>query len=402
MVAKVKSMRKEVVIYLMIIAFTGFGLAFSNDILSNYFKDAYNVTDFQRGLIEFPREIPGVLIMLVVAALSFLGDIKISIISQIFSVIGIMALGLLTPTFGVMLIFVCIHSTGMHLFMPLQDSIGLALVKKENMGKRLGQFKGVLTASGAIGFVITFFGFKYGIFSYTSEIKWSFIIAGMSFFAVLMLLIYLRTIVDRPIVNKRKFHFVFRKEYKYYYILAILFGVQKQIMIVYGPWVLITMLGKKADTMAILYMLGALSNIVFIPAIGKWTDRFGVKKMLYADAFSFIGIHSLYGIMTYGFSNGLFLKTGLPVLITFTLFILDRMSSRMGIIRTLYLKSILVHESDLTHTLSLGMSMDHIVSIIFAILAGIVWGVWGAHYIFFFVALLSCINLIIAIRVKVK
>ena len=48
-----------------------------------------------------------------------------------------------------------------------------------------------------------------------------------------------------------------KKEYTFYYILAVLHGVQKQIMIVFGPWVLIDILGRQADTMALLGIISS-------------------------------------------------------------------------------------------------------------------------------------------------
>ena len=69
-----------------------------------------------------------------------------------------------------------------------------------------------------------------------------------------------------------------------------MFGFQKQIMLVYGPWVLIDLLDKKADTLALLSIIGALIGVFFIPAVGRWIDKYGIKAMLYADAISFIGV----------------------------------------------------------------------------------------------------------------
>jgi len=132
-------MKKGMFIYFAVISITALGLALSNDVMSNYFKEAYNVTPYQRGLIEFPRELPGMILIFVVAGLSFLSDIKISIIAQILSIFGLLALGILSPSFSFMLIFVFINSLGMHLFFPMQDSIGMSLAEPEALGKRMGQ-----------------------------------------------------------------------------------------------------------------------------------------------------------------------------------------------------------------------------------------------------------------------
>ena len=403
MIKQLKNMNSGLFIYFCIIAFTALGLGLSNDILSNYFKDAYNVTAYQRGLIELPRELPGILCMFVVAGLSFLSDIRLAMIAQILSIIGITALGLLTPVFAVMLVFVFINSLGAHLFFPLQDSIGISLIKDENIGKRMGQYKGVSTAFTMLASILVFTGFRLGLFSFTDNTKWIFIICAGFLTIVLVLLFVLDRINKEAIKSKnKKIRFIFRKEYKYYYILVIMFGVQKQMMFVYGPWVLIDLLNKKVDTIAILGIIGSFVGIFFIPAVGRWLDRFGIKKLLYADALSFIFVYLIYGILCAGFISKTFGMAGLPVILVYILFIIDRMSMQLGLVRIVFLRAILVDQSDLMPTLSLGQSMDHVVSISCAYLGGIVWSVWGAPYVFFSVAVLSLVNLYIAHKVQIK
>ena len=60
--------------------------------------------------------------------------------------------------------------------------------------------------------------------------------------------------------KSKKFRIVFRKEYKFYYMLAVVFGVQKQVMIVFGPWVLIETLSQKVDT---IVLLGVIANLAY-------------------------------------------------------------------------------------------------------------------------------------------
>lgn len=71
---------KEMKLFVLILALTALGLGFSNDIISNYFKDAYQATAFQRGIIELPRELPGILCILVISLFSFISDIRIAIL----------------------------------------------------------------------------------------------------------------------------------------------------------------------------------------------------------------------------------------------------------------------------------------------------------------------------------
>jgi predicted MFS family arabinose efflux permease len=391
---------KEMKLFVLILALTALGLGFSNDIISNYFKDAYQATAFQRGIIELPRELPGILCILVISLFSFISDIRIAILAQVLSIVGIVYLGLFTPSYTIMTVFIFINSLGMHLFFVLQDSIGLALIKKGETGKRMGQFKGLFTAFQMAAAILVFIGFRTGFFSFETPFKLPFLLAGAAFFMVMILLVRLQRMVHLPGSIHRKTRMVVRKEYRYYYILTILFGAQKQIMMVYGPWVLIDLLNKKADTIAMLSIAGGLIGIFFIPALGRWMDRFGIKAMLYADALSFILVYLIYGILTAGYHEGLLPIAGWAILPAYLIFILDRMSTQMGLVRTVYLRAIAVHPSDMTPTLSVGISLDHMVTIIFAVLGGIIWGAWGPQYIFFLAAGLSLVNLYVAVKVE--
>lgn len=391
---------KSLTIYYVIIAVTALGLGLSNDVFSNYFKEVYNVSAYQRGLIEFPRELPGILFLVVIAVFSGWSDIRLSMLAQTMSIFGLLFLGLLTPPFAVMLIFVFINSMGMHLFFPLQDSIGISLIKDGGIGRGMGKFKGISTAFSMAAGIVVFTGFKTGLFSFGSGIKWIFLVSGSLLFVVLILFVFLDKSVKSKTSTIRKPGLVFRKEYKYYYGLVIMYGLQKQMVSVYGPWVLIDILLKKADTMALLGIIGSFAGIFFIPAVGRWLDKYGIKKLLYADAVSFIVVYFLYGILTWGFDAGFLAKVGIPVIFAYSMFVFDRMSMQMSIVRTVYLKNILIKDEDLMPTLSAGQGMDHVVSIIFAYIAGLIWSIYGPQYLFLSAGMLSFVNLYIAYRSK--
>ena len=402
--------KKALLTYLSILALAALAAGLSDNVLSNYFKDAYQVTALQRGLIEIPRETPGLIGVLIISALAYLGDLRIAIAAQALMVAGLIFLGFMTPPFAVMLVFIFIHSLGGHLWYPLQDTIGLHMIRDNgSAGKLVGRFKGISTAFSMVAGILVFIGFRSGFFSFTTPVKTIFIIAFVLFAVVLILLIYLERLMpderlqaDKTALSRRfglrqrRLRLVFHREYRFYYILAIVFGVQKQIMFVFAPWVLIDLLDKKADTLALLTIIGAFIGIFFIPALGHWIDRFGIKKMLYADAFSFIAVYILYGLISAGFASGTLARTGLPVALAFALFIIDRMSMQMGMIRSLYLRNIALRPEDIAPTLTLGQSMDHVVSITCATLGGLVWSIWGPQYVFFLAALFSIVNYVVA------
>lgn len=399
---KLKDYPKEIIVYMIILALVAMASALSGNVLSNYFKDVYHTDAFQRGFIEFPRELPGMLSIVMIAILSKFSDVKIAFFSMVFAAAGIIVLGFATPMFYTMLIFIFINSVGSHLYMPMQSSIGMGLIKDGQYGKWMGQFSGVTTAFSMVGAIIVFVGFKFGFFSFMTPVKWIFIWSAVLFLLAAAFHFPLMKYTKGSDIHHEKPKFVFRKEYKFYYALVVMFGVQKQIMLVYGPWVFIDILGKPVETLAILGILGSFVGIFFIPALGKWLDKFGVKKLLYADALSFIVVYALYGVLSGGYASGALGKVGFPLFLGYALFIVDRMSTQMGIIRTVYLKKIAVEDKDITPTISLGLTLDHFVSIVAAFFGGIVWIKFGPQYIFYLVSFMSLVNLYVAFKVDIE
>lgn len=385
-------------LFFIITAFTGLALGLSDSLLSNYFKEAYEVNAQQRGFIEFPRELPGVLVTIFVGALTFLGNVKISVVAQILSMAAMLVLGLFTPSFSVMLIFLFIYSSGVHMYMPLGDSIGLSLSKGQNMGGWLGRFNGMRMGFVMVAGVLTFIGFRLEWFSFKTPIA-VFLLAACFFAIIIVLLLRLNKMIPKA-EGAGKFKFVFRKEYTRYYLICALFGGRKQIMLVYSPWVLIELLGFRADRMSILSILGALIGIFFMPMVGKWIDRFGVKKVMMAEALAFVAIYTGYGILSAGLTSNTVVVSALVIAFVYLLNIIDRMTAQFGMVRTLYMRSIALKPEDVTPSLSMGMSIDHIVAIAGSYICGVIWYNWGPQYVFIIAGVLSAANMLVARGIK--
>lgn len=397
-----KNMKKGMLTYMVIISLVSIGLGLSDSVFSNYFKDAYNVTAVQRGFIEFPRELPGILCVLLISGLSFLGDIRLAVLAQAFSFAGLVLLGLITPSFAIMVSVLFFYSMGTHLFLPLSDGIGLSLIEpSEKVGKRMGQYNGIKTFFTMLASAFVFVSFKLGWFSFTTKIKWVFLLGAVFFLFALVLFLFLQKSVGKPKAVSKKSAFLFRKQYKLYYILAILNGVQKQIMAVYGPWVLIDLLNKKADTIALLGIAGAFAGIFFMPAVGRWLDRFGVKKMMYVNALAFIFVYISYGVLSGIIADSKAGSAAFLVVLLCILFVIDRMTMQMSMVRVVYLNKIALNRQEVTRTLSMGISMDHVVSILFAYLGGLIWVSWGPQYVFYIAAAFSLVNVFVAAVVKI-
>jgi predicted MFS family arabinose efflux permease len=388
-----KRIKTAIFIFIIIMAFTGFQGGVLDLILSNYFKDAYEVTAQQRGLIEIPRELPGVVSLFIITAFSFLRDIKTAVIAQILGVVGLVVLGLFHPAYGIMLIFIFIYSLGLHMFMPLGDSIGLSLTTRETMGRVMGRFNSVRMALGMIAGLTCFFGFRSGFFDFNVPVLIFLICAGC-FLACAVLLLILHAKIGRDVESKTETSkMVFRKAYMRYYVICALFGARKQIMFAFSPWVLIELLGFKADMMSILGVIGSFIGIFFIPLIGKLIDRKGSRFAMIIEASAFIAIYIAYGLLSKWVDESTVMLTGIGMFFVYVLFILDRMTSQFYMVRSIYFKSVAIKEEDVTPSLSTGMAIDHVVAIIGATLCGFVWDAWGPEYVFLIASLLSAANL---------
>ncbi len=386
---------KTAKIYIIAVAIIALAHGFSDVILANYFKDAYNVTALQRGFIEVPRELPGILAIFVITLLSRLGDIKIAMISQIIASIGILILAFTTPSFYTMTAVLFIFSMGVHLFMPLQDSIAMKVMGSEgNVGTSLGKLKGIATGFSLFAAIIVFFGFRFNVFQLKTEVRSIFVIAGVLLLISAILLYSITRNKKGEKAERPKL--VIRKEYKYYYILAIMNGVQKQVFLVYAPWVIIEILGRGADTISLLLLISSIGGMFFLPFLGKCLDRFGIRAMFYADALSFIVVYLAFAFMTFQLVSGNFSTTGVAAIVTFGIFVLDRMSSQMGFIRAVYLNKISKDKTEIPSTLSFGIALDHVVAISCSLVSGLIWTNFGPHYIFILAASFSLVNLAVA------
>lgn len=390
--------RKRAFIYLLAAAaLTALASGLSEGVYGNFYKEVYDVTAAQRGFIEFPREIPGLIAVFVISLMSFMGEIRLAILAQVLSIVGLLLLGIFTPPFAIMLAFLFINSMGMHLYMPLKDSIALNIIGKENTGRQFGILNGVRTGAGFVAALMVFLGFRFGFFSFSHSVIRNFLIATLFFAAVVLILIKIRKMIGDPPITTGKGRMLFRREYKFYYMLASLHGAHKQIAIVFGPWVIISILLRQADTMAFLSMIGMFLGIFFMPAVGKLADRFGLRSMMFAEGFSFIGVYILFGVLSAGLMSGSIAAVGIPVLIVYALFVVDHMTMQLRMIRALYLRKIARDPSEIAPTLSTGMSIDHAISIVCAFLGGLVWEAWGPQYVFFIAAVLALGNVLVAV-----
>lgn len=376
--------QRAVRIFVAVLALTALANGLGNTIFSNYFNEVFHIDSVQRGFIEVPRESPGILCMVLVAALGFLGNLWMAVTAQALVLVGFIVLGWLSPGYGAMLVFLFVHSLGMHFFMPLNDAISMDLAEKGKVGETLGRFKGVNTLFAMVAAVLVFFGFRTGFFSFQSKTILPFAIGGVcTAGAVVLLAVLALSAPQRDAVKNHKL--LFRGRYMPYYMVTLAYGCQKRIKIVFAPWVIINLLGQGADTVALLTIVVHLAGTWIAPVIGRMLDKLGVKRMLWLEAAYIAVSFSVMGLLAGMLASGTL--GSWQTWLVYGAYVLCVLFEQFNMIHSYMMRSIALDPSEVTRTLSVGLSVDHVMAIIASPVMGLIWHAWGVQYVFYLAAL---------------
>jgi predicted MFS family arabinose efflux permease len=364
----------------------GFSQSIVDSTFNNFLNETFFISDWQRGFLELPRELPGFLVVFFAALFFFLCSRRLAFVANLLCAFGILLIGFGSPDFSVMLIWLFIFSIGQHLFIPLNQSIGMDLAVKGKEGRRLGQFSAVANLAMILGSFAIFLGFKF--FHFTFQLSYS--IAFLGFLTVAVFFYMMQK--DQPHAARTKFQL--RKEYRLFYWLNILYGTRKQIFLTFAPWVLVTVFRQKTQMLATLLTLGGVIGIFFKPLLGRAIDKLGERFILTSEA-----VFLVFVCIGYGYSRELFSET-VALIVTSACFIADQLLLSVGMARATYLQKIAVRPEDVTQTLTMGVTIDHIFSISVALLGGFIWVTWGYQFVFLLGAAIAVLNFFSALRVK--
>ena len=363
--------------FMLVLALTALANGLGSNIFSNYFNEVFHIDSVQRGFIEIPRESPGILCMVLVAALGPLGNLWMSVAAQLLVLIGLIVMGWFSPGYGVMLVFMFIHSLGMHLFMPLNDAISMDLAEKGQVGTTLGKFKGVTTLFNMAAAVVVFFGFRTGFFSFGTKTILPFALGAVTTAgAVVLLAVLALSIPEKNAVKNHKL--LFRRRYMPYYMVTLAYGCQKRIRIVFAPWVIINLLGQGADTVALLTIVTHLAGTWMAPQIGR---------MLWAEAAYIAVTFSVMGLLAGMLAGGSFDLGSWQTWLVFGAYVLCVLFEQFNMVHSYMMRSIALDPGEVTQTLSVGLSVDHVMAIITSPIMGLIWNAWGVQYVFYLAAL---------------
>ncbi|MCL1810116.1 MAG: MFS transporter [Clostridiales bacterium] len=377
---------KDLFIFLVISVLLGMVAAVENTSLANRLYEDLDFTVLQRALLEAPRETPGLLSVVFIGMLNGLGDVRIAAVANILGGVGLIFFGLVPNNFGLVLLFLVVYSTGQHLYMPLSSTIAMTFAKGENFGQRLGQVQGLGSLSIIVSSGLLFLIYKLADVSYGTV----FTIGGCAMLIAGALFILLDAKSAKIVSEKR---FVLKKEYKMYYVLATINGARKQITLTFAPWLLITIFGQPVTTITALFFIVCVINIFFKPWFGGLIDKKGEIFALKLEAMVMFA-----ACLGFAFAKSL-LSPQAAIIAVGLCYVMDKLMESAVMARATYVKRISKDPADVARTLTMGQSMDHVISVCLPVFAGYAWytgGESGYIYVFAGGIVISVINFFVA------
>jgi len=363
------------------------GAGIYDSIFNNYLNDTFELSAEARGWLELPRETPGFLVFLTAGALAAAPLTRVGLAAALTYGVGMAGLALLGSSYAPMLAMLLVSSTGMHLLQPVASSVALGLSEEGGRGRRLGQMGAVGTLGAIAGT-----GFVWLVFDQAApQYRLGFLCtAGLACAAG-----FLYACMHIPHLHKPRSRLVIRRKFALYYLLELFFGARKQIFITFGPWVLIKVYGEPATSIAGLLMTAAVIGVVFKPLAGVAIDRFGERAVLVADGLVLTVVCLGYGYALPLMGGNMERARGLAC----ACFVADNLLFALGSGRAVYISRIADSPQELSSTLAMGVSVNHIVSMTIPIVAGTVWALFGYERVFLSAAALAIVIAAFASRV---
>lgn len=370
-------------LFVLIALFLGqYGAGMYDLVFSNFLRDAHHLNAEERGFLEFPRELPGVLTLFVTSALFFMNEVRIASFSCLLMTGGMFALSRLDSSSSMWTLsaWIMLVSLGQHILMGTVDSIVMHTARPENRSMRLGQMKALGTAASLLAALVVW-------------IKWKFNDSFAVDFTVAALVCLVASLflsrVPAPVFPKRKGWrqcFMFRKRYKVYYTLEILHGIRKQLYLTFGFWLMVSTLQQSPAQMGRTLLIAGVIGLVTQPLIGWSIKRYGERNVTIFDS---VALSCL--CLAYAFAPG-----NLPhqwaVGVVTVCFVLDNLLFALGMARSTYVARISEKPEDISSCIYTGIAVNHVASISYGVIGGLIWTYTGGPQAVFLIGGLATVG----------
>ncbi len=376
--------------FISIIA-TGLAYGIYKGIIDNYLAEIVTMGEFDRGVAEFFRELPGLLLIFILAVFYTFSAEKLYKVGAVIMLIGMGMLAIVSPTKILVTVAICIHSLGEHIQLGMKSSIALSNAREGKGGVALGYQNSANQVGTLVGYFVIIIALS--LIAGKTPYKTFFMIAAV-ITAISMLTSFGITGNSQTDSTKRRFYF--KKKFTKYYMLEIFYGARKQVFFTFGPYVLILFYGANAAVISILFAVSAMASFILSPMIGKLIDKIGYKIVMISDTLILVIV-----CFFYGFAHHIF-----PMHIAFIVccvnYVLDSVISLASMASNVYVQDLSDSQEEMKATISTGISVNHLITILIALFGGYIWQQLGIETLFIISAVLGLCNSAYAATIKVK
>ena len=370
---------------------TGLSYGLYKGMLDNFLAEVVAMGELDKGITEFFRELPGVLLVFILAAFYMFSAEKFFKIGAIIMLIGMGMHAMLPATKVLTTLAICTYSLGEHIQMGMKSTLCPSFAKPGRGGAALGAQSavsqiGMLAGHLVIVLVFSMFAANqpYGAFFWIA----AGLAAVSAFFAM--------RIKGESQTDETKRRFYFHRKYVKYYMLEMFYGARKQVFLTFGPFVLILFYGANVATISLLFAIASIAGFIASPIVGRIIDKLGYKVVMVTDTLILVIV-----CFFYGFAHHLFPKD-VAFIVCCVNYVLDSVISLASMASNLYVQDLADSQEEVKATISTGVSINHVITIFIALFGGWIWKVLGIELLFIISAVLGLCNSAYAASIKVK
>jgi MFS family permease len=367
--------RRRGLIFLgLMVAFAGFTMSLQLGVNSNFVAQEMGLSGFEQGLLETVREMCGIVALGVLAILA--GFPEPLVAAAMLALLGLGICGYAFVHDYVWLVLVSlVWSQGLHVWMPLPNSMALALAEPGRAGRRLGQVQAAGAAGAGLGLVAALVLYLVGV-----KIRPLFIVAGAAAILAAAACLGIPRAIKTP--GPR---LVFRRKYGLFYLLNFLNGWRKQIFVAFAGFLLVRMYEADLATMLGLWIAIQAIGWLAAPPVGRLIDRIGERRTM---VFYFACVTLFF--IGYAVIQNKF--------VLYAVYIVNGAFAVFSMALTTYVNRI-APPREHTPTLSMGVAMDHVAAVLMPLVGGLLWKFAGYQWTFFLGAGAAAMSVVAALRI---
>ena len=345
-----------------ILSLAVFGLAYGlyKAVLDNYLAEIVSMSQLDRGVSEFFRELPGFLLVFILALLYEFSAEKIFKAGAIVMLAGMAMQSVIPANRFLVTCAVFVYSLGEHMQFGMRSTLALEYSQSGRGGAALGIQNSAYQCGTLAGYIVV--AIVFGLLSGKFSLYRPMFIAS----SAIILIGFIITLNMKGASQQKHTvtRFYFRRKYFKFYMLEVFYGARKQIFFTFGPYLLVLFYGAGAMAISILFALSAVSTFICAPIVGRIIDRFGYKIVMVMDTLILVIV-----CFFYGFAHHIF-PMNVAFIVCCVNYILDAVISLASMASNVYVQDLSDTPEEVKATISTGVSVNHLITILIALFGG--------------------------------